>query len=383
MARKIGVLGGGQLGLMMGQSEAGSSSDLSFLDPSKYSPAAQVGPILEGSFRNGDDVLAFGKQMDLITIEIEDVSTSALYTLQEVGKLVHPLPSTIDTIKDKGTQKEFYQSIGIPTSGFFLVDGKKNLEESLNSGKITYPFVAKLRTGGYDGKGVFMIDDASEWDKIPDEPLLIEEVINVDKELSLIIARNQSGETSVFPPVEMVFDSVINLIDYQFAPADISGDVVAEMTSIANTISEEINLIGLMAIEFFLDKDGKIWINESAPRPHNSGHHTIEACNFSQFDLHLMAIQNQNLPLIDQTSLAGMVNLVGTGEVGEAEYMGLEEVAEEESIFVHIYGKSLSKPGRKMGHVTILADDPETLRTKIEWIKKTIFVRGKTTEHEQ
>lgn len=378
MSVKIGVLGGGQLGLMMGQSMAGETLELIFLDPNINGPASLVGQVYEGSFRNAEDVLRFGKEASIITIEIEDVHVDSLISLENEGKLVHPKPESIQIIKDKGKQKEFYRDNQLPTSDFVLVDGKKHLLTLLQEGKINYPFVFKNRIGGYDGKGVYLIDDQSELDKLPDVAAVIEDLIEIEKELSVLVARNESGEQSIFPIVEMVFDNSINLIDYQYSPAEISSEQLETCKQLGRSVSEELGMVGILAVELFLDKKGNIWINESAPRPHNSGHQTIEACNFSQFDLHLMAIQNQTLPFIQQDTLAAMVNLVGTGETGEAEYIGLDQIPEnDESIYPHIYGKVISKPGRKMGHVTIISEDKETLLEKIDWVKKTIFVQGK------
>jgi 5-(carboxyamino)imidazole ribonucleotide synthase len=296
---KLGVLGGGQLGKMMALAAGPLHLPYYTLDKDDSFPAAPYSTrFVAGDFRSEEDVLAFGRQVDVLTIEIEHVHTGALHQLQAEGVTVHPDPSVLDIIKDKGLQKLFYQSHELPTSDFDLYPDEGTIRAAVASGELSLPFVQKSRTGGYDGRGVAVIRSLGDLEaKLLPGPALIETLVDIDKELAVVVARNEQGDIQSFPVVEMIFDPVANLVDYLLAPAQIDPTIAAQATLIAEAAATAFNCCGLLAVELFLTKSGSILINEVAPRPHNSGHHTIESCVTSQFAQHLRGVLN--LPLGD------------------------------------------------------------------------------------
>jgi 5-(carboxyamino)imidazole ribonucleotide synthase len=325
------------------------------LDPAQDAPCASLcHEFVQGSFQDYASVIAFGKGKDVITVEIEHVSTDALEYLEKSGVEVYPKPSFLRMVQDKGLQKEFYEAHHIPTAPFQLIESTSALDYST----LRFPFVLKLRTGGYDGKGVQIIRAAADLEHSFDGPCLIEEMIDFSKELSIIIARNKQGETSFFPLVEMEFNAEANLVEFLFSPAQVLPEVESQARVIAKNIAESSDFVGLLAVELFLTKEGQLLVNEMAPRPHNSGHHTIEACSTSQYEQHLRSILS--LPLGDTTLVqpAVMVNLLGAaGHEGPVHYKGLEEALQLPGVHVHLYGKSRTKPFRKMGHITVTNAD--------------------------
>lgn len=369
---KLGLLGGGQLGRMLIQEAINLDVHIHCLDPSPEAPCSAIASGFKvGDFNNYEDVLAFGKTMDLISIEIEHVNVLALEELERLGKKVYPQSRIIKMIQDKGAQKLFYQKHGFPTAPFKLVSNADEFEALLADG----PCVQKVRSGGYDGRGVQVLKGTQEKNIIFDAPSVWEEKIDIEKELAVIVARNYRGEVQYFPAVSMVFNPKANLVEYLYAPADISDKVSNEVISIASEIIEKLEMVGLLAVEFFLDKKGQIWVNEMAPRPHNSGHHTIEGNLTSQYGQHLRSILN--LPLGETTTIkpSVMFNLLGEpGYSGVAKYIGIEKVLNWPGVFVHLYGKKETKPFRKMGHVTVLNDDPVQLKELIHKVKKTIKI---------
>lgn len=375
---KVGVLGGGQLGRMLAQESIPYAVDLHFLDKDPSFPAGQVSPSFHsGSFNNFEDVLNFGRQMDIITIEIENVNTEALKILESEGKKVFPQASVIELIKDKGLQKEFYRDNDLPTSEFVLVDGKKEILDLMETGRLEFPFVQKSRTEGYDGKGVSLIRTSDDMDKIMDTASVIESLVDIEKELAISIAVNESGQKITYPVVEMVFNHDGNLLDYLLCPARISDTLEDKCRKIAERVSDKLGIIGLLAIELFLTRDGDIIINEMAPRTHNSGHHSLDACNYSQFEIHLRSIMNMPLNSIELNKQAVMVNLLGEkGYTGEVIYEGIDQVLSLNDVFVHLYGKKITKPLRKMGHVNILENDDKKLEEKIRIVKSTLKVKA-------
>jgi 5-(carboxyamino)imidazole ribonucleotide synthase len=368
----IGILGGGQLGRMMIQNAVNLNLNISVLDPDKNAPCRNlVKKFTQGSLTDYDTVYDFGKDKDLITIEIENVNIEALKTLQKEGKKVYPQPEIIELIQDKGSQKMFYQRNNIPSPDFFLVENKKQIHKYADY----FPFFQKLRRGGYDGKGVCKLVSPHHLEKAFDAPSVLERLVDFDKELSVIVARSESGEIKCFPVVECEFSPVANLVEFLFSPANIKKTVEKEAIKIATQIAEKLGLVGLLAVELFLTKDGKVLVNEIAPRPHNSGHHTIEANVTSQFEQHLRAILN--LPLGDTAIIkAGvMVNLLGDfGHEGPAVYQGLEDVMKFSGVYIHLYGKANTKPFRKMGHVTVVDDDILRAKQKARLVKNTLKV---------
>ena len=368
----IGLLGGGQLGRMLIQNAINLNLTISALDPDKEAPCKHlVKKFTQGSLTDYDTVYNFGKDKDLITIEIENVNIEALKALEKEGKKVYPQPRIIELIQDKGAQKMFYQRNNIASPDFFLVENKQQIDKY----KDYFPFFQKLRRGGYDGKGVTKLANPNHLEKAFDAPSVLERLVDFDKELSVIVARNENGEIKCFPVVECEFSAEANLVEFLFSPANIKKSVEKEALKIATEVAEKLGIIGILAVELFLTKDGKVLVNEIAPRPHNSGHHTIEANVTSQFEQHLRAILN--LPLGDTSIIkAGvMVNLLGEpGYEGTAIYKGMDDVLKFSGVYIHLYGKVLTKPFRKMGHVTIVDNDLLKARQKARTVKSTLKI---------
>lgn len=371
---KIGVLGGGQLGRMMIQSAIDFNFNVHVLDPDVNAPCKDIATsFTAGALTDYDTVYAFGKDKDLITIEIENVNTAALIQLQKEGKKVYPQPQVIELIKNKVKQKKFYLNNFIPTAQFVETENKQDV-----AGKKSFlPFVNKLATEGYDGRGVQVIREEKDLDKAFDKPGFVEKLIDFEKEISVIVARNESGEIKTFPTVEMVFHPVHNLVEYLFSPATISAEIEEKAQSIARDVIQKLDMVGLLAIEMFVTKEGEVLVNEVAPRTHNSGHQSIEGNTTSQFEQHLRAILN--LPLGD-TEIAlpsAMVNLLGeAGFTGDAIYEGMNEVLATPGVHVHLYGKKTTKPFRKMGHVTIADRDIDSLKEKVKFVKEQLKIKA-------
>lgn len=369
---KIGILGGGQLGRMIIQETINYDLSIAILDPNEDCSSAQIcGKFVRGDFNNYDDVLSFGKELDVVTIEIEHVNTDALYALEKSGVKVYPQPSVIELIKDKGSQKEFYKNNQIPTAKFEFL----NKEELA---KKTFPLVAKTKRGGYDGKGVKVVlgvDDLKS--DFFDNDFFIEEKVNFVKELSVIVARSASGEVKTYETVEQEFNHEANLVEFLFSPAQISKEVDQKCQEIAKKIIVALDMVGLLAVELFLTENGEVLVNEIAPRPHNSGHHTIEACETSQFEQHMRSILNWPLGNTNQSRVGLMVNLLGEKKSqGPVSYNGFERLIQKKNIFVHLYGKKETKPFRKMGHATIIAKDLASAREEALWVKETLKVES-------
>lgn len=369
---KIGVLGGGQLGRMMIQSAINYNLYICCLDPDAQAPCKHFAhEFTKGSLTDYDTVYKFGKDKDIITIEIENVNVDALKQLQKEGKKVFPQPEVIELIKDKGLQKMFYQRNDIPSPDFFLVENKQQIEKYRDF----FPFFQKLRTGGYDGKGVVKLGHPNKIDHAFEAPSVLERLVDFEKEISVIVARNESGEVKCFPVVECEFNPEANLVEFLFSPANIKKNIEKQAYEIAVKVAEKLGIVGLLAVEMFLTKDGKVLVNEVAPRPHNSGHQTIEGNYVSQFEQHLRAILN--LPLGDTGILkpSVMVNLLGEkGHEGPAKYEGLIDAMKYKGVYVHLYGKTHTKPMRKMGHVTVVDDDLSLAKKKAITIKDIIKI---------
>ena len=374
---KLGILGGGQLGKMMAIAIADWHLPIYFLDQSKDFPAGPYGfDLVEGNFKDYDDVMAFGKDMDVLSIEIEHVNTKALRDLEQQGVIVHPAPDKLEIIKDKGLQKQFYTQHQLPTSPYQLFPDKQAVLEALSEGSIAFPFVQKSRTAGYDGKGVAVIRNNEQVDRLLEGPCLIEDLVEIEKELAVIVARNPSGEIVSYPTVEMEFHPTANLVEYLLCPAKISPEQEQTAQELAKKTIDTFGLCGLLAVELFLDKQGNILINEVAPRPHNSGHHTIDSNYTSQFEQHIRAILD--LPLGStktKTPVSVMINLLGAPDhTGPANYEGLKESLELEGVYPHLYGKKVTKPYRKMGHATIIGDEEKSVKEKAKQVKDLIRI---------
>ena len=371
---QIGVLGGGQLGRMLIQAANSLDIQLHMLDPDPDAPCAQIAYSFQvGSLTDYQTVINFGQNKDLLTVEIENVNTEALKALEQQGVKVFPQPHILELIRDKGLQKQFYLDNGIPTAPFVFCEASLPLENPFG-----FPVVHKLRTGGYDGKGVQIIQHPSELQSSFQEPSIIEACIPFEKELSVIVARNQDRQTNCFPLVECEFNPEANLVEFLFSPAAVSPEIEKQAQAIAIDIIEKLDMVGLLAVEFFLTKEGELLVNEIAPRPHNSGHHTIEIARCSQFEQHLRAILNLPLANTELHSAGAMLNLIGEkGHTGSVYYEGLEEILKLPGVHPHLYGKSQTKPFRKMGHVTISAAHMQEVRRLAQIVKETIRVVSK------
>jgi 5-(carboxyamino)imidazole ribonucleotide synthase len=368
---KLGVLGGGQLGKMLIQSGIDLNIEFNVLDPDPKAPCHQISNFTCGKLTDFDTVIAFGEKCDLITIEIENVNTAALKQLVKTGKKVFPQPDIIELIQDKRVQKLFYRQNQIPTAEFILTETKDDVSRNASF----LPAVNKLGKGGYDGQGVQIIRTANDITKAFDAPGLLEKLIDFEKEISVIVSRNERGEVMAFPSVEMVFHPEANLVEYLLSPAQIPDATNKIALELATKVISKLKMVGLLAVEMFVTRDGQVLVNEIAPRPHNSGHHTIEANVTSQYQQHLRAILGLVPGNTDTVRPAAMVNLLGEeGHTGLANYVGLEEVLAVEGTYVHLYGKKMTKPFRKMGHVTIVDNDIEGLKRKINFVKKTLKV---------
>jgi 5-(carboxyamino)imidazole ribonucleotide synthase len=368
---KLGVLGGGQLGRMLIQSGLDFNLPFSVLDPDRHAPCSTIAEFVHGKLTDFDTVVRFGSSCEIITIEIENVNTGALKELNRRGKKVYPQPEIIELIQDKRTQKKFYQDNGIPTAEFILVENAADV----NTNKSFLPAVNKLGREGYDGRGVQILESVSDVKKAFDAPGLLEKLIPFEKEIAVLVARNVSGEVKTFPAVEMVFHPVQNLVEYLYAPAELSEKIAKAADDIARTIIEKLKMVGLLAVEMFVTPQGTVLVNEIAPRPHNSGHHTIESNETSQYEQHLRAILDLPLGGTDQILPSAMVNLLGEpGFEGLARYEGIEKVLQIPGVHIHLYGKRITKPFRKMGHVTIIDKDSGSLKQKANFVKQTLKV---------
>jgi 5-(carboxyamino)imidazole ribonucleotide synthase len=368
---RIGILGGGQLGRMLLQAAANYPVETHVLENDPECPAAHLcHHFTRGDIRKEEDVYNFGKNLDGLTIEIENVNTAALERLEKEGLRIFPRPSAIKTIRNKILQKGFYREHKIPSAGFFVTH---SLEE-LKTHEYFLPAVHKIGEGGYDGRGVQIMASAKDLEKGFDQPAVLEKKISIQKEISVIVALDRQGRCTAYPPVEMIVDPVLNLLDYQFCPAGLDKNSSREAADIAKRVAINFNSPGIYAVEMFLDKEGRILVNETAPRVHNSGHHTIEANHCSQFDM-LWRIMLDYPPGNTAYILPSvMINIVGAKPYeGQVHYSGLEEVLGIENCYVHIYGKKQTRHGRKMGHVTLLGEKREELISKAKKIKETLL----------
>lgn len=377
--QKIGVLGGGQLGKMLGQSASMMGLQMHVLDTDKSFPAAaSCMSFTEGSFKDYDDIMAFAADKDIITVEIELVNTDALHDLEKKGKKVYPQPHLLDMIKDKGLQKQFYQERSLVTSDFVLASDAAEIKQWVLDGKLSVPFVQKARTDGYDGRGVHIVRSLSDLQNLLDVRSVIEPLVDIDREIAVIVARNPQGDISSFPVVDMEFHPTANLVEYLFSPSRVSEEIQTKAIALAESIAKEMKIVGLLAVELFLTNDNEILINEVAPRPHNSGHHTIEANITSQYEQHLRAISG--MPLGDTALIqpAVMINLLGSpGHTGEAHYENIDECLAISGAHLHLYGKSITKPYRKMGHATIVDKDLDKAIEKATFVKDTLKIISK------
>jgi 5-(carboxyamino)imidazole ribonucleotide synthase len=359
---------------MLIQSAINYNQDIHILDPDPNAPCKDIAQqFTVGSLKDYAAVYAFGQQCDVITVEIEAVNTEALQKLADEGKKVYPQPHLLALIQDKRTQKQFYLENGIPTAEFILTDNKAEVIANASF----LPAVNKLGKEGYDGRGVQVLRTAADLDLAFDAPGLLEKLIDFEKEIAVTVARNEQGEVVAYPAVECAFHPTANLVEFLFAPAGISPEIEEKAKDIAKDLILKLDLVGILAVELFVTRRGEVLVNEIAPRPHNSGHHTIEANFTSQFEQHLRAVMNWPLGNTALRCPAAMINLLGEpGHEGAVEVEGLDEAMVEKGVYIHLYGKKHTKPFRKMGHVTLLGEDIEEVKDKAQRIKAGIKIKS-------
>jgi 5-(carboxyamino)imidazole ribonucleotide synthase len=369
---KIGILGGGQLGRMLLQAAANYPVQTYVMENDPECPAAHLcHAFTRGDIRNFEDVYHFGKDLDGMTIEIESVNVEALEKLETEGVKIYPKPSTLRIIRDKILQKQFYKDNEIPSSAFRITQKREDLKKFSDF----LPAVHKLASGGYDGRGVQVLEGERELHLGFDQPSILEKKVIIHKEISQIVAINAQGQTALYPPVEMIFNPSLNQLDYQLSPAEIPQQTTWRIEAIALKVVKDLKSPGIFAVELFLDKNGDVLVNETAPRVHNSGHHTIEANFSSQFDMLWRIMLGYPLGNPKHIVHAAIVNLIGSeGHSGEANYEGIDEILKMENVFLHLYGKKETRPGRKMGHATILSPEKADLAFKAKAIKQKLRI---------
>ncbi|AZJ36794.1 5-(carboxyamino)imidazole ribonucleotide synthase [Tenacibaculum singaporense] len=376
---KLGVLGGGQLGRMLLTETQKFDIYTVILDGNADAPCAQIcNEFHQGDLLDYDTVYNFGKQVDLLTIEIENVNIDALDALEAEGLTIFPKPKNLRTIQNKAHQKVFYHDNNIPTADFSRFTSLEELKHAISNEAVTYPFVWKSARFGYDGNGVKIVRAISDLENLPTGECIAEKLIPFKNELAVIVARNASGETKTYPVVEMEFHPEANQVEYVICPARIEDAVAEKAREVALKVADAFDFVGLLAVEMFQTENDEILVNEAAPRTHNSGHYSIEASYTSQFEQHLRSILN--LPLGNtESKVAGiMVNLVGAeGYTGDVVYENIEEILKIDGVTPHIYGKKTTKPFRKMGHVTIVNEDINEARKVAQQVKETIKVIAK------
>lgn len=372
----LGILGGGQLGKMLLTETRKFDITTKVLDPSADAPCRiACNTFVQGSLTDFDTIYRFGKEIDVLTIEIENVNVDALKKLQSEGVKVYPTPQTIELIQNKATQKQFYANHNIPTAPFHRFESLTNLQQAVANEQITLPFVWKSARFGYDGNGVKIVRQLPDLSLLPEGECIAENLVPFAKELAVIVARNVSGEATTYPVVEMEFHPEANQVEYVLCPARISEEIAQKARAIAVQVAQAFQVVGLLAVELFLTAEGEVLVNEVAPRPHNSGHYSIEAAYTNQFEQHLRAILDLPLGNTDSKVAGVMVNLVGAeGYQGDVIYENIKQILAMEGVTPHIYGKRQTRPFRKMGHVTIINKDIEKARTIAEKVKQTIKV---------
>ena len=372
----LGILGGGQLGKMLLTETRKFDITTKVLDPSADAPCRiACNTFVQGALTDFDTVYNFGKEVDVLTIEIENVNVDALKKLQSEGVKVYPTPQTIELIQNKATQKQFYATHNIPTTPFHRFESLTNLQQAVANEQITLPFVWKSARFGYDGNGVKIVRQLPDLSLLPEGECIAENLVPFAKELAVIVARNVSGEATTYPVVEMEFHPEANQVEYVLCPARISEEIAQKARAIAVQVAQAFQVVGLLAVELFLTAEGEVLVNEVAPRPHNSGHYSIEAAYTNQFEQHLRAILDLPLGNTDSKVAGVMVNLVGAeGYQGDVVYENIEQILAMQGVTPHIYGKRETRPFRKMGHVTIVNKDIEKARAIAEKVKQTIKV---------
>ncbi len=373
---RLGIIAGGQLGKMLALAASPWDVKTYVLDSDEHCPAATVCTRwIQGDCTDFDAVYSFGQEVEMITFEIENVNTEALQKLKREGKRIHPDPDVLALIQDKGKQKQFFQKHAVPSAAFTLMNGPEEILSALKEGRLTLPFVQKVRRAGYDGRGVAVICGEEDLAKLLQGPSVIEATVDIEKELAVIVARNGKGETASFPVVEMVLNPNANLVEMLVSPARIDASLHRNATELALQLAVKSGLQGVLAVELFLDRNGQLWVNEISPRPHNSGHHTIESAVTSQYEQHLRAVFDFPLGSTDLKRPSVLLNLLGEkGHEGPVRYHGLTKVMSLPGVKIHIYGKRYTRPFRKMGHVTVVGATLEEAEHNAAVVKKTVRV---------
>ncbi len=369
---KIGILGGGQLGRMLLQAAANYPVQTFVLENDSECPAARLCyQFTQGNIMDFWDVYHFGKYLNALTIEIETVNIEALERLESEGVVIYPRPAALRIIRDKILQKQFYKENEIPSAAFRITESSQDLRNFSDF----YPAVHKLAHGGYDGRGVQILESEKDFHLGFDGPAVLEKKVDIHKEISQIVAINAAGQTALYPPVEMIFNPQLNQLDYQLSPAELPQQTTWRVEAIAMKVVKDLKSPGIFAVELFLNKSGDVLVNETAPRVHNSGHHTIEANFSSQFDMLWRIMLGYPLGNPKHIMPAAIVNIIGAeGHSGEAVYEGMNEILKMENVFLHLYGKKQTRPGRKMGHATILSPEKSDLVYKAKAIRQQFKV---------
>lgn len=366
------MLGGGQLGRMLIQEAVNLNLDIAVLDPDGDAPCRFLtSSFTKGNFNDYQTVIDFAKNLDILTIEIEHVNIDALKFLEKNGVKVFPQPAFLEIVQDKGLQKNFFKENNIPTAPFHLVESKSEIEKYKNE----FPFFQKLRKGGYDGKGVYRLDKMEKMENAFDAPSVLEKLVPFEREIAVIVSRNDNNEISVFPVVDMIFNPHANLVEYLFSPSALSEEICSKAQKIAKDIISKAKMTGILAVEMFVTHDDEILVNEMAPRPHNSGHQTIEGNCTSQYAQHLRSICNFPPGHTSVLHYSAMINILGEdGFTGDAIYQGLDEILKLPGVYVHLYGKKITKPFRKMGHVTVTGKDEQKVNDTAKKVKTLLKV---------
>jgi 5-(carboxyamino)imidazole ribonucleotide synthase len=375
---KLGIIAGGQLGKMLAVAASKWDVQTYVMDQDDHCPASTVcTSFVKGNRLDYEDVYRFGQMVDMITFEIESINIEALKALKRQGKRINPDPEILEIIQDKGLQKEYYRQHQIPTPDYRIYKNKNEIIQAVHSGEFSLPLVQKLRTGGYDGRGVALIHTEKNFDDLLDGPSVIEHLVHISKEISVIVARNSRGEIKSFPAVEMDFNEDANLVERLICPSTLEEKANSRAIEIAEKLISDLDVSGLLAVEMFVDANNDVWVNEAAPRPHNSGHHTIESIITSQYEQLLRAIFNFSLGSTLLKLPSVMINLLGEpGHEGPVKYEGLTECMGIEGVKIHLYGKKTTRPFRKMGHVTVLAKTIEDAKERADLVKQKLKVKS-------
>ena len=376
---KLGILGGGQLGKMLLSETRKFDIYTKVLDPSNEAPCKiSANEFVQGDLMDYETVYNFGKDIDLLTVEIENINIEALKQLEQEGLKVYPQPDVLEIIRNKGRQKQFYATNSIQTSPFTVYNSAINLKEAINSKIVSLPFVWKSTEFGYDGMGVKIVRNNEDVASLADVECIAETLVDFENELAVIVSRNLQGNIKTYPVVEMEFHPEANQVEYVICPARISDEIAKKAQETAKKVAKAYNHVGLLAVEMFQTESDDILVNEVAPRPHNSGHYSIEASYTSQFEQHIRAILNLPLGSTESKAPGIMVNLVGSeNHNGEVFYENIDKILNLKGVTPHIYGKKITRPFRKMGHVTIINENIQTAREIAKEVKETINVISK------